>query len=387
MAMSGKIKILTIGHSYVVTLNRAVVREVARDPAFEVTVAAPRFFHGDLHELSLEPEPEGSSVRLVGLDSRWSRRIHVFHYHARQIRGLIRGGEYDLVHGWEEPYVYAGYQIARALGGTRTPFCFWTAQNLAKRLPPPFRHFERSTLARAQGWIACGHLVYEAMQARGYPADRGRILPMAVDTAAFAPPDADRRSTVRARLGLRPPVIGYSGRLTPEKGLDTLMEAMERVGGDRPWSLLLLGSGPMEGEILRWAEARGWGDRVRVVLAGHDEVPAYLGAMDLLVAPSRTTRRWKEQFGRMLIEAFACGLPVIGSDSGEIPHVIGDAGRIAREGDVNGWAVAIAELLDRPELRSELGRRGLLRSRAYSVTSLAEQYRGYYRWLAEQPVP
>lgn len=384
--MSGKIRILTIGHSYVVALNRAVVREVARDPAFEVTVAAPRFFHGDLRDLTLEPEPGGSPLRLVGLDVRWSRRIHVFHYHARPLRRLLRQDEYDLVHAWEEPYVYAGYQIARGLAGMPTPFCFYTCQNLIKRLPPPFRDFERATLARAQGWIASGRLVDEAMRTRGYPPGRGRVLTLAVDTAAFEPLDDPRRASVRGRLRLRPPVIGYTGRLTPEKGLHVLMRAMERVGGDRPWSLLLLGSGPLRGEVLRWAQARGWGDRVRIVLAKHDEVPAYLGAMDLLVAPSQTTRHWKEQFGRMLIEAFACGVPVIGSDSGEIPYVIGDAGRVVAEKDVGRWAAAIVELLDRPDLRAELARRGRCRCRDYTVATVAEQYRDYYRWLAEQPV-
>jgi len=385
--MGDKIRILTIGHSYVVALNRAIVREVARDPDFEVTVAAPSFFHGDLHDLMLEPEPEGSPVRLVPLDVRWSRRIHVFHYHDRPLRRLIRQDGFDLVHAWEEPYVFAGYQIARGLAGTRVPFCFWTAQNLTKRLPPPFRHFERATLARAQGWIAGGRLVYEAMRTRGYPADCGRVLTLAVDTAAFEPPDGPRRAATQEGLLLRPPVIGYMGRLTPEKGLRVLMRAMEHVGGDRPWSLLLLGSGPMRGEVLRWAQARGWADRVRVALARHDEVPAYLGAMDLLVAPSQTTRHWKEQFGRMLIEAFACGVPVIGSDSGEIPHVIGDAGRVVPERDVRAWGDALVELLERPDLRAEFGRKGLQRCRAYAVTTVAEQYRSYYRWLAGQPVP
>ena len=160
---------------------------------------------------------------------------------------------------------------------------------------------------------------------------------------------------------------------------------MEQIGGERPWSLLLLGSGPMEGKILDWAKTRGWGDRVRIMLAKHEEVPSYLGAMDLLVAPSQTTRHWKEQFGRMLIEAFACGVPVIGSDSGEIPYVIGDAGRVVGEKDVVGWAAAIVELLDRPDL-PELARRGQSRCQEYAVTTLAEKYRGYYRWLAEQPV-
>ena len=148
-------------------------------------------------------------------------------------------------------------------------------------------------------------------------------------------------------------MIGYTGRLTEDKGLHILMQAMEQVGGERPWSLFMLGGGPMEGKILEWAKTQGWGDRVRIMLAKHDEVPSYLGAMDLLVAPSQTTWHWKEQFGRMLIEAFACGVPVIGSDSGEIPYVISDAGRVVGEKDVAGWAAAIVELLDSPGLRAE----------------------------------
>ena len=78
--MSRPLRILTIGHSYCVALNRALVREVARDPDFEVTVAAPSFFHGDLRPIVLEPEPTGSPLRLVSLRTRLSRLIHVFRY-------------------------------------------------------------------------------------------------------------------------------------------------------------------------------------------------------------------------------------------------------------------------------------------------------------------
>ena len=379
---SDKIRVLTIGHSYVVGLNRAIAREVARDPAFEVTVAAPSFFHGDLRDLHLEPEPEGSPLRLVSLETRWSRLIHVFRYDAQALRRLVRDGEFDVVHAWEEPYIYAGYQIARSLKGTASRFCFRTAQSYSKHLPPPFRHFERVTLDRSQAWIAGGRLVFEAMRSRGYPADLGRVLTLAVDTSVFTCPDHTRRTSLQERLRLHPPTIGYIGRLTSDKGLRILMRAMDRVGGDRPWSLLLLGSGPMKSEILRWAEKRGWCGRVRVALAKHDEVPDYLAAMDLLVAPSQTTRHWKEQFGRMLIEAFACGVPVIASDSGEIPYVVGDDGRIVPEKEVEAWAKTIDELLRRPELGTELVRKGLEHCLNYSVPTVAEHYRGFYRWMA-----
>jgi glycosyltransferase involved in cell wall biosynthesis len=87
--------------------------------------------------------------------------------------------------------------------------------------------------------------------------------------------------------------------------------------------------------------------------------------MDMLCAPSQTTPRWREQFGRMLIEAFASGLPVIGSDSGEIPHVLGDAGVIVGESNAADWRTAIGELLDSPARRKTLSAGGLDRARTH----------------------
>jgi glycosyltransferase involved in cell wall biosynthesis len=123
---------------------------------------------------------------------------------------------------------------------------------------------------------------------------------------------------------------------------------------------------------------------VRVHLARHEDVPRYLGALDLLLAPSQTTRAWKEQFGRMVIEAFACGVPVAGSDSGEIPLVVGDAGRILPEADATAWARTIEELMGDPAGRAELAARGLDRARRYSTAAVAGELGEYYHWLAGQ---
>ena len=92
-----------------------------------------------------------------------------------------------------------------------------------------------------------------------------------------------------------------------------------------------------------------------------DGVPAHLSAMDVLCAPSETTARWREQFGRMLIEAMACGVPVAASRSGEIPHVIGDAGALLPEREPAAWTRALDDLLGAPERRRELSARGLTR--------------------------
>jgi glycosyltransferase involved in cell wall biosynthesis len=379
-----RLRVLTIGHSYCVAMNRALVREVARDPELEITVAAPSYFHGDLRPIVLEPEPPQSPLRLVPLDTKFSRFIHVFRYDGSALRALIRKGEFDVVHAWEEPYIFAGYQIAKALKNSPARFCFRTAQSYVKRYPPPFNYFERVVLERAQGWIAGASLVYQAMLKKGFPQQTGRILNLAVDLAEFQPLSPANRAQVLQELGLQPPVIGFVGRLTRAKGLDVLMEAMDKVGGSRPWSLLLLGSGEYQDKVREWAAGNGWSARVQVKLVKHAEVPRYLGSMDFLVAPSQSAKNWREQFGRMIIEAFAAGVPVVGSDSGEIPFVIGDAGRVVAEADVAGWADAIAQLLDNPETRDELKSRGLARAPRYSVATIGKQYGDYYRWLAGQ---
>jgi glycosyltransferase involved in cell wall biosynthesis len=118
----------------------------------------------------------------------------------------------------------------------------------------------------------------------------------------------------------------------------------------------------------------------------HDEVPRYLAVMDMLLAPSQTTGHWREQFGRMIVEAFASGVPVIGSDSGEIPFLIGDAGSIVPEGDAAAWARVIWDLLQDPQARRLFAARGLERVRQYSCATVAAQFADFYRWLADQPI-
>jgi glycosyltransferase involved in cell wall biosynthesis len=153
--------------------------------------------------------------------------------------------------------------------------------------------------------------------------------------------------------------VGFVGRFVEEKGIDTLLQSFARAGC---WSLLFVGGGALASRIESVQHHHP--ARVRVVTdVSHDDVPAYLNAMDVLCAPSRTTVRWKEQFGRMLIEAMACGVAVIASDSGEIPHVVQDAGIVIPE-EAAGWADMIDRVAADGTLRADLAARGMARARA-----------------------
>jgi glycosyltransferase involved in cell wall biosynthesis len=377
-----RLRILSIGHSHAVAANRAIMRAVAEDPAFDITIAAPARHAGDLRAVVCEPEPPSSNLKVEALPARWTTRNHVFHFHQHHLRELSRRTDFDVIHMWEEPYVLAGYQIARMWARAATRFCFVTCHNLQKRYPPPFNWFENAVVRQTQGWIAIGKTVFDNCVGRGYPAQTGTILPLAVETRLFRPKTESEREALRRRLKLTQPVIGFVGRLVPAKGLRILMKALELLPASACWSLVLLGSGPMESEIREWSAARGWADRVRILLVKHEDVAEYLPVMDMLVAPSQTTTAWREQFGRMLIEAFACGVPVIASDSGEIPHLVADAGSIVPEGDVVRWSIEIERYMRDPGLRSKMAALGRTRAQRFSVYEAARLHKNFFVDLA-----
>jgi glycosyltransferase involved in cell wall biosynthesis len=363
-----------------VSLNRRLAHEmaVAGQGKWDVTCAAPGYFHGgnDLAPNTLERTPN-DAYRLCAVGAHLTTRIHIFSY-GHRMRKLLQE-KWDVVHAWEEPYILAGWEISRWVQ-PGTKLVYRTAQSNPKVYPPPFSWFERSSMARAQGWICSGHSVEDNLiNRRGY--DLPHLLsPLGVDMEVFSPKPS-QRATVLKRLGWDgggPPIVGFVGRFVPAKGLGMLMRALDSVR--LPWRALFLGAGEMEAEMRAWASR--YGDNIRILRVPHDDVPAYVNAMDCLCAPSQTTPSWREQFGRMLVEAFACAVPVIGSDSGEIATVMSEAGIVVGESDVAGWTRAIQDLIASPQKRSELGLRGLnLAQSQYAWPVIARQYLSFFDTL------
>lgn len=369
-------KLLSIAHSYAVSLNRRLVNEIALagKGEWEVTAVAPKFIHGDLRPIHLETDPK-EICNLEAVPVYFSKYPHIMLY-GRYLKKLLELS-WDLVHCWQEPYTFPGGQIAYWKPKS-TPLVYFSFQNNNKNYPPPFNKVEQYSMHHAAGWISAGQTITEALKSRpGY--DRpNRLIPAGVDTKHFYPcPEAGLK--VRQTLGWREPdapVVGYLGRFVPEKGLDLLMRVLDSL--QTPWRALFVGSGAMEAQLRDWAKK--YPEKVRVSTGiQHSDVPQYLNAMDILCAPSQTWNNWREQFGRMLIEAFACGVTVIGSDSGEIPYVIGDAGVVVGEQNQAGWVQALSELLESPEKRQALGEKGLWRaSTCYAWSVVAQQYLDFF---------
>jgi glycosyltransferase involved in cell wall biosynthesis len=367
-----------------VALNRRLAHELANvgGDRWEVTVAGPSFFHGDLRPVPLERLPS-EPCKLVGLPAYLTRRIHVMVYGPR-LRSLLRE-PWDLVHCWEEPFIFAAGQAAMWCHPAAR-LVFATFQNLSKRYPPPFSWVEQYAMGQADGWVAFGHLIEDVLTRRKLYRDRPhRVIPPGVDVQQFKP-DPARRAQTLTELNWSsegPPVVGFVGRFVPEKGLRLLTEVLDAVRS--PWRALFLGGGSLESYLRDWSAK--YGERVRILTeVTHSQVPAYMNCMDVLAAPSQSTPRWREQFGRMLVEAFASGVAVLASDSGEIPFVVGDAGLIRPEADREQWQDGLQTLLENPAFRTDVAARGFDRAhQEFAWPLVARRHLKFFDELLQNP--
>lgn len=370
-------RLICFGHSYCIAINRSIERWISCQMSWDITCVGPSSWPGDLRPLIFDSEEKKGKLQAVAVPVSFPFKVQIFNYQKNAVARLLAEG-WDGAYLWQEPYCRSTLILTRQLRALKIPYVFFTAQNLVKSYPWPFLAWEKEVVKNCSGWIACGNSVFETQKSRGYPYNKGIVLPHAVNTNLFRPADQVEKEKLWKHWGVCGPVIGYVGRLTPEKGIRTILKVFETLSPTSWGGLVFLGSGPLEHEIKNWALVNGWQDKVVVRLVKHSDMPFELPGLDILIAPSQSTGTWREQFGRMLIEAMASGVPVISSDSGEIPHTVGDAGSIVRESDVQGFSQAVKSLLGSCQLKQELCGKGLARSRLFSVETLAPQYAAFW---------
>jgi glycosyltransferase involved in cell wall biosynthesis len=338
------VRVLMISKACVVGVYQRKLQEIAR-LGVELTAVVPPGWRDERGWLPLE-RAHTEGYRLIVTPMALNGSFHAHFYPC--LGSIVVRARPDIVHVDEEPYNLATWQAAHLARREGAKLIFFTWQNLARRYPPPFSWGERHVYRRAACALAGNQDAARVLRTKGYRGPVHVIPQFGVDPALYAPLAAPPEG---------PFTVGYVGRLVPEKGIGDLLGAAAGLPGE--WRVQLLGSGPDRERLAALAGALGIANRV--TFDGQipsSAVPTYLGRLHVLVLPSRTRSNWKEQFGRVLVEAMACGVPVVGSDSGEIPHVIGDAGRVFPEGDVGALRRHLAALRDDPALWAALSRRG-----------------------------
>jgi glycosyltransferase involved in cell wall biosynthesis len=330
-----------------------------------VLVVARRWEEGGV-DVTAEPGADGFvlPVRTFG------RHPARFLYDPVGLWRALGRERWDLLDLHEEPFsaAVAEIRLLAALRGRRTPFVVYSAQNLEKRYPPPFRWFERSAVRRAAGAHTCNAEAGAILRRKGLTG-AWRLLPLGVDTAEFAPAD-------------RPPpagelVVGFVGRLIPHKGVDVLVEA---AALDARLRVAVYGDGPEAAALAERARTAGVDDRV--AFHGHvgpEGLADAYRSLDALAVPSRDMPGWVEQFGRVVVEAQASGVPVVASASGALPDVVGHAGLLVPPDDPPALAAALGRLLDEPDLWTGLRRAGADAAARCTWEQVAEDQVAFYR--------
>lgn len=375
-------KVLVVYHSGGLQNASAIYRELAAARNIELTVVAPEWIATDRvydpsGRLQLGRHADSNGYRLISLPLVDPKKYNLG-FETRPLLRTIKDIKADVVHVWDEPLSYCLFHVGwlRNLGSRKSKVLFYGFENTPFDMNPVRRAIWAVTWRQVHGGAAANSEALTNLKQAGFPPSRPteRIF-WGISTEQFRPMD-----NISLKRDLRLDcdyIVGYVGRLVPEKGLAWLLAAVKRLPTNT--HCLILGSGPMRGEIELWSELPSLAGRVHVLDAKPaEEMPRYINCMDVLVLPSLTTARWKEQYGRVIAEAMACGVPVVGSDSGAIPEVIGSAGLIVPESDTPALETALRIALFDGE-RKRLIQEGMRRAeQELSVQAMSRRLASFY---------
>jgi glycosyltransferase involved in cell wall biosynthesis len=353
-----------------------VVEKLVECHGFSVTVIAPRraavemvwsfsgFFTPNDATLSI------GDVRLVPLLNVNSPTDG---FDPVELRRALRGIEPDAIWIQSEPGDPLTRQILKHFFFRRKPkLACAVAENIWLR-PPTIQRWKASMLCRRIDiLLACASL--------SAAASYDGFMPRRVRSSTVFLPIIDPTTSPSGSFSISKDPddfwIGFVGRICPEKGWRVLLDALLELPVNA--KLVIAGDGPdaaLLQEQIRSPELRS-----RTIFAGPlsaENVRALYPQVDALAVPSLTTPKWKEQFGRVIAEAMAASLPVVGSDSGAIPEAIGTAGIVVREGDPQELANALRCLMADRGLRQKLSEAARRRFETeFSIDAFASRLAG-----------
>jgi glycosyltransferase involved in cell wall biosynthesis len=380
-------KVLIIYHAGAMQNARQIYQALSKTSDVELTVIVPQRLptervYDPSGWLCVEQEEnsEGYCLIPVALRDQYKQSKG---FEIRRLQSVIKQIRPDIIHVLDEATSNCLIQIVwqKLLASPRSRVLFYGYENLPIR--PSWRSsIWKLTWAQMAGGAAANSEALANLRRAGFPKN----LPLerifwGVSTDTFK---SMHGLALKEELGLDYEyAVGFVGRFLPQKGLRVLRQAMHVL----PSSLhfLIIGNGPMRAELESWSDQPDLRGRIHL----YDVMPSktlakYINCMNVLVVPSLTLPHWKEQYGRVIAETMACGVPVIGSDSGAIPEVIGPAGLIVPECNPQALAEAVHTAVFDRAARERFRQHGLQRAhQELSVKAMAKRLSDFYHRVLE----
>lgn len=285
------------------------------------------------------------------------------------LENYLRGS--DIVHV-ADPHYYYAYQAARlkAKGAIKKLISTWwetipfnNQSTLAKK------RIKGHVMSYVDQFLCYTEMAKECLIAEGVGAEKIAVIPLGVDLTQFHP----TRHKARNRK-----TVLYVGRLVEEKGILDLYKAFKMVARDvQRVTLRIVGTGPLENTIRKLIQKDGFQDTVIIEHKTYQEMPSVYQQTDVLCVPSKKIKTWEEQYGMVFVEAMASGIPVVSYPTGSIPAIVGNAGLLAKESNIEELSALIIRIIRTKELGKKIGTIG--RERAEKLFDARKSRNNIYK--------
>lgn len=302
----------------------------------EIDLVIPASWNSNLHgSLSYQPDSrtDGHLNHIFPTRTVFKGKGNLFFFHPTDILQILNHQKYDAIFIIQETWTMATtmIELLRPYSLNKSTKLFiGVDQNLKKKIHFLSRYIERFNVRNTQALLCVNKEIVDVLRWKG------------INTDCYWRPwsyDEDSYPELASPPKSEPIRLGYLGRLTREKGLESLLVAQKiLLNQDIKTELVIAGGGPLEEHFK---------NKEGITFLGmfpHDQAQKFYEKIDFFILPSLTTSTWKEQFGRVIIESVAAGKLVIGSSSGAIPEVLGRLGidYIFNEGNSTDMARVIS---------------------------------------------
>jgi len=341
-------RVLFVSFSYVIDVYQSKLKACFETGSVEVALLSPAFWKFPEWRRIFYLKKNYSEIKFYPAKIYFfNGRGGAFLYPVFTLIKAFLDFKPEIIYVEQEVFSLATFEIALIAHALKIPIAIFCWENIDKNLFF-LRKWTRNFVLRTACFITPGNQdAAYLLRKWGYNGPMEILPQIGVDTNLFLPELRKKKAKF---------CIGYVGRLVYEKGVDLIFRAAKNLYDQgHEFKIVICGDGPYNHELRQLAKDLSiinnidWLGEIK-----HDDIPIAIAQLDVLILPSRTTPNWKEQFGHVLIEAMAMGVPVIGSSSGAIPNVIGRTDAIFTENNFNELSKIIKRILLDPDWMDQL---------------------------------